>query len=157
MFKTIVWATDGSEGADRALGFAKDLAASGGAKLVAVHVKELMLGRAAGFPVLADKDQLAAKIHQQVEAAREEGFDAIFDLRTGAAGRAAQLIVDAARTAGADVIVVGTRGHSPVTGLLVGSITQRLLHVAPCPVLAVPPAAALEQPEDAGDPALAAR
>jgi nucleotide-binding universal stress UspA family protein len=37
-----------------------------------------------------------------------------------------------------DAIVVGTRGHTPIAGLLVGSVTQRLLHIAPCPVIVVP-------------------
>ena len=51
------------------------------------------------------------------------------------------MIADAAREVDADVIVVGTRGHAPIAGLLLGSVTQRLLHIAPCPVLSVPDAA----------------
>ena len=51
----------------------------------------------------------------------------------------AQGIADIAEEVEADVIVVGTRGHWAIGGLLVGSVTQRLLHVAPCPVLSVPP------------------
>jgi nucleotide-binding universal stress UspA family protein len=52
----------------------------------------------------------------------------------------AHVIADIAKNNGSDLIVLGTRGHSAVAGLLLGSVTQRLLHIAPCPVLAVPPA-----------------
>ncbi len=140
MFRTIVWATDGSEAADRALPYAKALAEGDDRALVVVHSKELFVGRAGGWPVLADEDELEAKIRRQVEEARAEGLDATFKLVTGAAPGAAHMISDAARDVGADVIVVGTRGHTPIAGLLLGSVTQRLLHIAPCPVLAVPAA-----------------
>jgi len=59
---------------------------------------------------------------------------------TARAGEAAHAIADFAKGENVDVIVVGTRGHTALAGLLLGSVTQRLLHVARCPVLAVPPA-----------------
>lgn len=141
MFKTIVWASDGSDAADRALPFAKELATGEGRSLVVVHSKERFVGgRGGGYPVLANEDELEVKIRNQVEEARKEGLEATFQLVSGAAGHSAHMIADAAREAGADVIVVGTRGHAPVAGLLLGSVTQRLLHIASCPVLAVPAA-----------------
>ena len=138
MFRTIIWATDGSETADRALPYAKELAGGADGRLVVVHSKELLVGRAGGHPVLADEDEIETKIEAQVEQMRADGLDASFRLVSGSAPHAAHMISDVAAEVGADLIVVGTRGHTAVAGLLLGSVTQRLLHIAPCPVLAVP-------------------
>jgi nucleotide-binding universal stress UspA family protein len=139
MFKTVIWATDGSEAADQALPFAKDLVRGASRQLVVLHNKERLVGgRTAGFPLYADEDEREAKICDQVDEACAEGLDATFRLTSGFAGHSGDTISNAARELDADVIVVGTRGHGPVMGALVGSVTQRLLHTAPCPVLAVP-------------------
>jgi nucleotide-binding universal stress UspA family protein len=53
-------------------------------------------------------------------------------------GGVARVIADLARNADADLSVTGTRGKNPFVGLLVGSVTSRLLEIAPCSVLAVP-------------------
>jgi nucleotide-binding universal stress UspA family protein len=138
MFRTIVWATDGSQSADRALPYAKELAAGRDGRIVVVHSKEMLVGRAGGYPVLADEEDIETKLERQVTQLREEGFEASFELVSGSVSHAAHMISDAAREVGADLIVVGTRGHTAIAGLLVGSVTQRLLHIAPCPVLSVP-------------------
>ena len=52
---------------------------------------------------------------------------------------AAHAIAEFARNEGVDLIVAGTRGNSLLVRVLVGSVTRRLLELAPCPVLAVPP------------------
>ncbi len=145
MFKTIIWATDGSEIADHALPFAKELAGYEGGRLVVVHSNEKFSGRASGYPVFADEDELEAKIRTQVEDLCAEGLTATFTLVSGASAEAAHSIADVAEKENADIIVVGTRGHRPMAGVLVGSVTQRLLHIAPCPILAVP--AVLKQSE----------
>ena len=140
MFETIVWATDGSESADRALPYAKALAEKAGGKLVVVHAVEHLAGaKAGGEPVHADEDELKAKIKQQAADLSAEGLDVTLDVVGGPTlVGAAHLIADAARGANADTIVVGTRGHTRLAGLLLGSVAQRLVLVAPCPVLAVP-------------------
>jgi nucleotide-binding universal stress UspA family protein len=157
MYKTIVWATDGSQAADRALPYAKELAAAGDAALLVVHSEEIYTGRASGYTVFADEQELEEKIRGQVAEAREEGLDATLKLIRRTATGPARMIADAARDVGADVIVVGTRGHGPLAGLLVGSVTQRLLHVAPCPVLAVPTGAHAPEHEPERETAAAAR
>jgi len=138
MFDVIVWATDGSANADLALDYVKKLAEGGQSRVVAVHVKEFFIaGRATG-PVHLDEDELQQKIQGQVNDLKQAGIDASLQAYPAPAGNAAHITADIAKEAGADLIVVGTRGQGPLKGLLLGSVTQRLLHVAPCPVLAVP-------------------
>ena len=154
MFERIVWATDGSEAADRALPLAKALAQGDDRALVVVHAKELLQGER---PLHAGEHELEAKLRRQVDEARDEGLDATFKLVTCAASGAAHMIRDVAREVEADVIIVGTRGHTPIVGLLLGSVTQRLLHIAPCPVLAVPAARQTGVDATEGEVAEAAR
>ncbi len=138
MFKTVLWATDGSETAARALPYALALTAGEKAKLVVVHVREIFVGRGGGYPVLADETELREKIGEQVKNLRTGGLDATFIVRTCTANHAAHTIAEIAEEVGADLIVVGTHGYGRVAGLLIGSVTQGLLHTGVCPVLAVP-------------------
>jgi nucleotide-binding universal stress UspA family protein len=138
MFKTIIWATDGSEAADRALPTALELTAAGRGELLVVHADERLGGRAAGAHILADEENIQRELDSKVRELIESGVNASLQVVHGLNREPADLIADAAKENEADVIVVGTRGHGRIAGVLLGSITQRLLHVAPCPVLAVP-------------------
>jgi nucleotide-binding universal stress UspA family protein len=138
MFKTIIWATDGSEAAERALPTALDLTAQANGTLLVVHADERLGGRASGVPVIADEEDVESKLRSKVAELVDSGIDASFRVIRGTAKDPADLIADVAWQTAADVIVVGTRGHGRVAGMLLGSVTQRLLHVAPCPILAVP-------------------
>jgi nucleotide-binding universal stress UspA family protein len=145
MFETVIWATDGSAAAERALPFAKRLAAEPGAKLVVVHVRELLAGRAGGYPARADEDEVVDGLKELVETLRAEGLDATLRIVTSLDATPAHALGDVALEVGGDLIVIGTRGRGVVAGLLLGSVAQRLLHVAHCPVLAVPPHASAER------------
>jgi nucleotide-binding universal stress UspA family protein len=138
MFKTIIWATDGSESADRALPTALDLTAEAHGKLLVVHADAHLGGRAGGVPVIADEEDVQSELVSKVNELVESGIDASFRAVHGTNKDPADLIAALAREVDADVIIVGTRGHGRVAGMLLGSVTQRLLHVAPCPVLVVP-------------------
>jgi nucleotide-binding universal stress UspA family protein len=144
MFRTILWATDGSETAARALPFALDLAHDPETKLVVAHAREIFVGRGGGYPVLADESELRVRIGHQVEDLRAGGLDAEFIVRSCTSGHAAAAIAEIAEEVGADLIVVGTHGYGRVAGLLLGSVTQGLLHAGVCPVLAIPTDKAVE-------------
>ena len=142
VFKAIIWATDGSSGAERALSLAKGLAQAHGARLVVVHVNEFMVGRAIGYPVNLNEDEVQAAIGKHVEDLKKEGLEATLQTARVSMGGAAHLIAEIADKEGADLIVAGTRGYGPISGLLLGSVTHRLLQIVRCPVLVVPPTSA---------------
>ncbi len=140
MFKRVLWATDGSEAADRALPLAKSLATDGGGEMIVAHCEEHTMAGKGGpaYPRNPDEEDLKSKIHRQAAELSEEGMTTKVLTSKITVGGAAHAIAETAVDADADVIVVGTRGHTPLTGLVLGSVTQRLLHLAPCPVLVVP-------------------
>ena len=138
MFKTIVWATDGSELADAALDYVRELAREDGSRIVAVHANELMRGRPSGYPALADEPELEEKIGKQIEELRSVGVDASLLIRSGNKA-VATLIAEAAEEVDADLIVVATHGAGGFTAALMGSVARALCHAAKTPVLVVPP------------------
>jgi nucleotide-binding universal stress UspA family protein len=54
-----------------------------------------------------------------------------------ATGKTADTLLEQCKSSACDLIVLGTRGHSSVSGILLGSVTQKILAKAPCPVLVV--------------------
>jgi nucleotide-binding universal stress UspA family protein len=142
MYKKVVWATDGSAAADDALIHARALAQESGGQLLAIHCDEYTLpGKGGGsYSVSANEEDLEAKIERQVKEMSGNGISASFECVRRPAGGVPHAIADYAKAEQADLIVAGTRGHTPLVGLIVGSVTTRLMHIAPCPVLAVRPA-----------------
>jgi len=139
LFDTIVWATDGSQTADRALEVAKTLAHEHGASLVVVHVAQHYATKT-GLAVYADEDVVKAKLEETVQQLSNDGFRPTLKIVDHVGPQPAHTIADIAREVGADLVVIGTRGHGPIAGLVLGSVVLRLLHISPCPVVAVPAA-----------------
>jgi nucleotide-binding universal stress UspA family protein len=140
MFKTIIAATDGSPHGDRALALAESMAREADAQLVVVHVVELVGGKGGVYPMAADEDDIRQNIEARVEKLRADGLDASIDVRRTRLGGPAHEIADAAASLEADLIVVGTRGGTPFSEVLLGSVPIRLMHISHRPVLVVPPA-----------------
>ena len=131
-------ALDGSEESRHALSLATELARQDGARIVIAHVREDVVGKGGG-PIVANEDEIQAQIRKQAEDMSSDGIETSVEMREIMLGGPAHAIVEVADAANADLIVAGTRGHSAIAGLLLGSVTQRLLHIARCPVLVAPP------------------
>lgn len=138
MFKTIVLALDGSEESRQAIPLAAELARQNGARIVIAHVQQDMVGKGGG-PIVATEDEIQADILKQAEELSADGIETSVEMREVMLEGPAHAIVEIADGANADLIVAGTRGHSTLVGLLLGSVTQRLLQIARCPVLVAPP------------------
>jgi nucleotide-binding universal stress UspA family protein len=138
MFQTIVLGLDGSEGARSVVPLAVDLARRYEARLVLVHVDERVPAKGGIVSVRADEEKVQAEIERQREELGDQGIEAKVETPEVVLGGPAHVIEEIAARESAGLIVVGRRGQSIVGGLLLGSVTLRLLHIAERPVLAVP-------------------
>ena len=144
--KRILVATDGSDSADRAVDYAAKWAKTIGADLLIVSVSGGIGLPEKVFTSFTQSQQiwikelfesLSAEILTAAQArARSAGLTAIqLESRTG---DIAQTIIEIAREKHADAIVAGKRGTGRVAGLLLGSVSQKLVSLAPLPVTIVP-------------------
>jgi nucleotide-binding universal stress UspA family protein len=136
MYQTVIWATDGSDGADAALQETLRLAKLSDGRVVAVHCDQRLHGRAAVYSALADEEERRIKLRRQIDELKADGVAVELIIRRSHRD-AADVVASVAVELNADVIVCGTRGFGPFAGALLGSFTQKLLHLAPCSVLAV--------------------
>jgi nucleotide-binding universal stress UspA family protein len=138
MFETIVVGLDGSKGSQAAVPLAAELAHLAGASVIVVHVEERIASRGGSEPAHLDQDDLTARVETIAEGLRADDLDARVEIAVDLLGGPAAGIAAVAEEAGADLIVVGSRGHSALAGVLLGSVAQKLLQIAPCPVLVAP-------------------
>lgn len=137
MFKTIVLGLDGSEGSKRTIPFAAELARGEGARLVIAYVEEDIIGKGGG-PIEATEDEIQAEVASKAEELSADGIETSLKKTSVMIGGPAPAIARIADEEGADLIVVGSRGHGAVAGVLLGSVAQRLPHLAHQPVLVIP-------------------
>jgi nucleotide-binding universal stress UspA family protein len=144
----VVVGVDGSDASQAALAWALEEARLRHATLEVVSSWQYPFEMAAGsFAVPAPAGEMrlwAEDVIEQALAAVEADGD-VPVVRRAEYGPAVTVLMAAAR--GAELLVVGTRGHSRVTGLFLGSVSQYLAVHAPCPVLVVHGAREAPAPE----------
>ena len=146
--RTVLAATDGSESADRAVDFAAALARKCEAKLVLISTATLdsRFALDAGFNMMLQTEQISVREFLENEAKSvlakvEPRAERILGAKAALiarAGEAVDTIIAIVAEYEDAVIVVGRRGRGQLAGLLLGSVSQKLVTHAPCPVLVVP-------------------
>jgi nucleotide-binding universal stress UspA family protein len=139
MFRRLLVAYDGSEGANRALRAGIEMAKAFGMDLHAVSVEEELPRYAATLDELEavkeQKDAYFGQLNREAEAiARAEGVTLHTSVVTGHEVRA---ILDYCLQNGFDTLLVGFHGHSAITERIFGSTTGSLVLNAPCTVVVV--------------------
>jgi nucleotide-binding universal stress UspA family protein len=142
VLKQIVVATDFGEAAGVALNYGRELARTFGASLDVLHVCDNVIARGLGVDgFTVDYTTLQG----DVEAAARRQLDALLDEEDRTMLHAKPVLVTSSTPAGAiveyaqqsnaDLILMGTHGRSAVAHFLMGSVAERVVRVAPCPVL----------------------
>ncbi len=136
MFGTIVVANDGSEGGFKALELACELAKRHRAALHMISVEEMPTFPTSIDEILEIQQLEDHKFHDVLMRARKVARAKQVKLKTDViAGHAVAAIVNYVRARKADLLIVGFMGHSALYERIIGSTSDRLVRLAPCPVL----------------------
>jgi len=142
LFRRIVVPTDFSACSEEAWALARRIAGAVGSEIVLVHVfVEPPSYGEASFPVdsawqviESARKWVEEELEKWAGAARSKGISVRTLVRTGSAY---QEIVNLATDERADLVAMGTHGRSGMSRLLLGSVADRVIRLAPCPVLTV--------------------
>ena len=144
MFKKIVVGLDGSEASEKALRIACDLAQRYGSEMHIVHPPQMetlavYMGAGGAVAVTPSQTELDAVGTQVIEngcAIAKECGQKVAKTHL-VHGNAADQILQCTEDCGADLIVTARRGLGSITGLVLGSTSQRISHLAKCAYLSV--------------------
>ena len=142
MYKHILVPTDGSPLASKAVDSAIAFAAEVGARITGYYAIEDMNMHHVGAHLTKDlveeferRSQAAAEDHAKEPQKAAKAAGVIYDWRVGKASQPHEGIIEAAHEARCDIIFMASHGHRGLTGLIVGSVTQKVLSHSKIPVL----------------------
>jgi nucleotide-binding universal stress UspA family protein len=140
MSARIVVGVDGSDHAARALRFAFEEARRRGDAVVeavhSYHAVVYMPGVEFGYVMPPTRVELEAEAKRRLEHALRDVPDGVRVEQIVVADSPARALIETGK--GADLLVIGTRGHGGFRGLLLGSTSMQVVTHAPCPVVVVP-------------------
>jgi len=142
--KEILVATDFGPAADNALRYGEQLAREFGARLHVLHAVPNVYATSmdgygyAAVPAQVQEDlETAARRHMRERVSEEDRQDLRARTTIVTHNSPALAIVDYAKRQAIDLIVLGTHGRGAFAHMLLGNVAERVVRIAPCPVLTV--------------------
>jgi nucleotide-binding universal stress UspA family protein len=139
--RRIVCPTDFSPTAARAIDYAAEMARSFGAELTLLHVIPEMTYPLRSFGMATSFPHLREELHKRADEALQEAKAKVGSQTRVSTmlrdGEAHVQILECAKTIGADLIVMGTHGHTGLKHALLGSTAEKVVRLSDCPTLTV--------------------
>jgi nucleotide-binding universal stress UspA family protein len=136
VFQRILLAVDGSDHSFRAVPVAGDLARRYEGEVIVLHVREHEITWGADIDIETDHEATKL-VDDVVRELKGQDTNVRGEVVRVPLGNAPKAIVDIAHREGVGLIVMGTRGLSDWGRLLMGSVADKVMHLAECPVLIV--------------------
>jgi nucleotide-binding universal stress UspA family protein len=137
MFEKILVAVDESDHSTKALAAAGDLAEMSKGEVRVVHVREVPFGMGGPLTEVEPSQRAQNYVDEAAKSLTSRGITGSGEVRNSHNGRIAAEIIDASQSFGASVIVIGSTGVTSLAGLVIGSVTHKILHLSTLPVLVV--------------------
>lgn len=133
----ILYPTDGSKTARAALEFAIDITKAQEGKIIVLSVAERVGYLGVEYKEMEESLLKFARdfAHQAAEEIKRRGVETEERVELG---KPADIIVETARKEGVHAIVMGTHGWTGLARAIIGSVADRVIRHAPCPVILVP-------------------
>ncbi|MGV3524344.1 MAG: universal stress protein [Candidatus Sericytochromatia bacterium] len=147
MISHILFPSDYSSASERAFDYVRELAQKLGARVTVFHAYEFVRSGAMdiydfsygeALNTMYAEMETKSREHLERHKARLEAEGLACDIRI-ARGEAGVLVVQLAEELNCDLIVMGRRGLGGLSSLLLGSVSNYVIHHSPCPVTVVPP------------------
>jgi len=134
----ILVAVDGSIYSEYAVDQAISMGSICNSEIFIVSVVDLYPDQMAVAPALMEK--MSKEVQELLESTKEKVEKANIKCETivHMGGQAHEFIIKEAKEKDIDLIVIGTHGRTGLKGLLIGSVAQKVIGFAPCPVMVVP-------------------
>jgi len=137
MFDKLLVAVDRSDAAERVVKAAGEMALLSDGEVWLLHVREKeIMPRGGSFEIETEQEALSV-VERTAQELADAGIKTHYEVRKALYGQAAGAIVSAAQDYDAGVIVMGSRGHSDLVGLVLGSTAHKVIHLSDRPVLVV--------------------